>query len=332
MHVSVRRSSFAHCVKHGSEKSGHTGVGKASNVGGAASEEGGVPSKGTEVSETLPSWPASLESPATTPPHADASTAAPTARRRAAERARSVRSVRFHARRARAATTARTPLACDDEGMRCALVATMAIFASALACTGALGDADGDGSDGGAKDAISNGDSGGGDSTSNATDSGTSGADTTPPPPVDSGTPPPDDTGTTVVDTGPPSDPVAAARVTCVDEINKYRATLSLPPYAPWTSAETCVDGQAKKDSETGTAHSAFGTCGESAQNECPGWPGPPDSMIKSCLAMMWAEGPGSDFSTHGHYLNMSNSSFTAVACGFYQTPAGDWWAAQDFR
>jgi hypothetical protein len=199
-----------------------------------------------------------------------------------------------------------------------------------VACTGAVGDAEGDGT-GGDQDAIAN------DSSSHATDSGTSsgdttpGSDTTPPPPVDSGTPPPDDTGTVGVDTTPPGDPLSAARVDCVDEINKYRATLSLPPYSAWTSAETCVDGQAKKDSEAGTAHSAFGTCGESAQNECPGWPGPPDSMIKSCLAMMWAEGPG-DFASHGHYINMSSSSYTTVSCGFYQTPSGDWWAAQDFR
>ena len=220
--------------------------------------------------------------------------------------------------------------------MHRALVVLASLLASSsVACTGALGEAEQGGGD---QDAIAGGDSGsgGGDSTSHAdsrassTDTSASG-DTTPPPPVDTGTPPPDDTGSAVVDTGP-SDPVAAARVDCVDEINKYRATLSLPPYAPWTSAESCVDGQAKKDSETGTAHSAFGACGESAQNECPGWPGPPDSMIKSCLAMMWAEGPGSDFSAHGHYINMSSSSYTSVSCGFYQTPAGDWWAAQDFQ
>src|SRR5438270_82706 len=73
-------------------------------------------------------------------------------------------------------------------------------------------------------------------------------------------------------------------------------------------------------------------SCGESAQNECPGWPGPPDTLIKDCLAMMWAEGPGSDFHAHGHYINMSSTSYSSVSCGFYQTPAGDWWAAQDFR
>jgi hypothetical protein len=145
------------------------------------------------------------------------------------------------------------------------------------------------------------------------------------------------DTGITAKDTGaPPSDaavgdPLAAARVTCVDEINKYRATLSLPPYVGWTSAGACADGQCKSDSESGTAHGAFGKCGEFAQNECPGWPGPPETLIKGCLKMMWNEGPG-PWAGHGHYINMSSAKYTTVACGFYQTPAGSWWAVQDFR
>jgi len=85
------------------------------------------------------------------------------------------------------------------------------------------------------------------------------------------------------------------------------------------------------------TPHSAFGQCGESAQDECPGWPGPPSSIMafdpgttKSCLDSMWSEGPppqGQD----NHWLNMSNAQYTQVACGFYQTPAGDWWATQNF-
>jgi hypothetical protein len=51
---------------------------------------------------------------------------------------------------------------------------------------------------------------------------------------------------------------------------------------------------------------------------------------MTKCLADMWAEGPppaGQD----NHWLNMSNSHYTKVACGFYQTPEGKWWATQDF-
>ena len=43
-------------------------------------------------------------------------------------------------------------------------------------------------------------------------------------------------------------------------------------------------------------------------------------------------EGPGTDFSTHGHYINMSSTKYSAVACGFYQTPGGKFWAVQDFK
>ena len=118
----------------------------------------------------------------------------------------------------------------------------------------------------------------------------------------------------------------------CVDQINVHRATLGLPPYQRWTAAESCGDQQCQSDSQTGQAHGAFGMCGENAQNECPGWPGPPGAMIADCLQMMWDEGPGQDFQTHGHYINMSSTQYTKVACGFYTMPNGDVWAVQDFQ
>jgi hypothetical protein len=133
-----------------------------------------------------------------------------------------------------------------------------------------------------------------------------------------------------MVDSG---DPLAAARAQCVQIINQDRASLT-PASPALTEAsaadETCVDGQAKADYEANTPHDAFGQCKESAQDECPGWPGPPSSIDTNCLAQMWAEGPppaGQD----NHWLNMSNPQYTRVACGFYQTPKGTWWATQDF-
>jgi len=113
----------------------------------------------------------------------------------------------------------------------------------------------------------------------------------------------------------------------CVDRINQYRGTLGLPPYARWTRAERCADGQAESDSMSGEAHGAFTQCREWAQNECPGWPGTPGGVIGECLDAMWDEGPGG-----GHYENMSSSDYTEVACGFHVTPSGDVWAVQDFR
>jgi hypothetical protein len=129
------------------------------------------------------------------------------------------------------------------------------------------------------------------------------------------------------------ADPSASARQACVDKINGFRATLSLAPLARWTAQETCADGQAKSDSESGKAHGAFGQCTELAQDECPGW-GSIASITsgKSCLDQMWAEGPGTDYATHGHYINMSNPKYTKVACGYYTTPTGKVWAVQDLR
>ena len=118
----------------------------------------------------------------------------------------------------------------------------------------------------------------------------------------------------------------------CVDTINSYRAQNGLPAYKRWTGEESCADGQAQSDSQTNTAHGAFTKCTENAQNECPGWPGPAATMIPQCLAMMWAEGPGTDFTTHGHYINMSSTQYTEVACGFYTMSDGTVWAVQDFK
>jgi hypothetical protein len=68
------------------------------------------------------------------------------------------------------------------------------------------------------------------------------------------------------------------------------------------------------------------------AQDECPGWPGTPDSIIGPCLMEMWSEGPGPANAGHGHYDHMSSSVFTKVACGFYVLPNGNVWATQDFQ
>ena len=60
-----------------------------------------------------------------------------------------------------------------------------------------------------------------------------------------------------------------------------------------------------------------------------------------ACLALFTApacddgggdDGPGEPYSEHGHYINMTNTAYTEVACGFYTTPDGAVWAVQDFR
>lgn len=172
--------------------------------------------------------------------------------------------------------------------------------------------------------AASDGDAttGDGDTTTTTTDEG----DTTTT--TDEG----DTTTTGEGDTDNPGNPYDAAAQHCVDTINMYRATLDLPPYERWIDAEVCSGEEAESDSMTQTPHGAFGQCGEWAQNECPGWPGPPEPLLDGCLAQMWAEGPGEPFSEHGHFINMSSTQYTKVACGFYQTGQGDYWAIQNFQ
>lgn len=141
-----------------------------------------------------------------------------------------------------------------------------------------------------------------------------------------------DGSGTQGTDSvGTSGDPLNDARQRCVDRINAFRKLEGLPPYQRWLEAESCSDGEAESDSKTGKPHGAFPSCGESAQNECPGW-GSIDQTISGCLQQMYNEGPGSDFSKHGHYINMTSTKYSKVACGFYVTSSGKVWAVQNFR
>lgn len=133
---------------------------------------------------------------------------------------------------------------------------------------------------------------------------------------------------TPVPDTG---DPYAD----CVARINQLRWECQcLPPLERWSEGESCADRHAEYDS-TRAPHSGFRDriCanGGSAQNECPGW-GSVDDVIDGCLQLMWDEGPGEPFEEHGHYINMSSTRYSRVACGYYTTPSGQIWAVQNFQ
>lgn len=152
--------------------------------------------------------------------------------------------------------------------------------------------------------------------------------------------------------TGPLGD-VNALRQACVDTINQYRATLSLPPLTRASaSVETCSDTGAESDATAMVAHGSAGKCPNmSAQDTCPGWRpgqyGGVENAMKACLQGMWSEGEppeGRDqciqeyfsgntacFLAHGHYLNMSSTDNTIVSCGFYVMPDGRVWMNQDF-
>jgi len=148
---------------------------------------------------------------------------------------------------------------------------------------------------------------------------------------------------------GSGSDPYATARMKCIAKINALRATESKSPYVEWTSAETCVDGEATSDETTNMPHNAWQThndsCKGNGQNECLGQG---VAGIESCLQSMWDEKnqadcsgcdacanaynsscPNCDFfgTLHGqvcgHYVNLSANYFTMAACGF--SSLGGW-------
>jgi len=121
----------------------------------------------------------------------------------------------------------------------------------------------------------------------------------------------------------------------CVTRINQLRWECQcLPALQRWTEAESCADQDAEYDS-TRPPHAGFsaGICSPRgwAQNECPGWRST-EQVISSCLQMMWDEGPGEPYSAHGHYINMTNGSYSMVACGFFETADGNVWSVQNFQ
>lgn len=120
----------------------------------------------------------------------------------------------------------------------------------------------------------------------------------------------------------------------CVDRINQLRWECQcLGPLARWTDGEACADAMAEHDHDANRAHGASGAnmCDWGfGQNECPGW-GDTEQCIEGCLQMMWDEGPGSFFGGSGHYINMTTSNHSQVACGFHEGNNGAW-SVQNFR
>jgi hypothetical protein len=127
----------------------------------------------------------------------------------------------------------------------------------------------------------------------------------------------------------------------CVNRINQFRAEYAcLPPLERWTEGEACANQMAEYDGGEDSAHAGFqdDICeGGSAQNECPGWRSE-EQVVDGCLQAMWDEGPppteqcsGACFQEYGHFINMTNTRYTRVACGFFTTAGGEVWAVQNF-
>ena len=126
----------------------------------------------------------------------------------------------------------------------------------------------------------------------------------------------------------------------CVARVNQFRACVCLPPLSRWTAGEPCADEDAAYD-PSHSPHAGFiaKICSPEgyAQNECPAWRSE-TSVVSGCLQQMFDEGPpptnpcnGSCFETYGHFINMTNTSYTMVACGI-ATVNGQITAVQDFQ
>lgn len=116
----------------------------------------------------------------------------------------------------------------------------------------------------------------------------------------------------------------------CVDKTNQLRASAGSAPLTRNDAKEACTDGEAASDAASGKPHGAFPGCGEAAQNECPGWSGTPESVAESCVQAFFNEGPGQDYNTHGHYINLTSTKYSLVSCGFYATN-GKVWLVENF-
>ncbi len=125
----------------------------------------------------------------------------------------------------------------------------------------------------------------------------------------------------------------------CVDRVNQFRACACLEPLERNFDAEACMDQQAEYDSSR-SAHAGFSDriCMPSgnAQNECPGWRDT-EQVIEGCIRSMYYEGPpptepceGQCYQEHGHFINMTDTRVTSVACGFYDA-GGELWSVQNF-
>jgi hypothetical protein len=118
----------------------------------------------------------------------------------------------------------------------------------------------------------------------------------------------------------------------CVQETNRLRAMNQKPALAESTDLETYADAGAMVDFSSSPHNHFTSTQGggiSDAENECPvqgNWMlqpgGDMGALVKQCIAAFYAEGPGTDFATHGHYINMMSDN-TKLGCGIYMMGTG---------
>jgi hypothetical protein len=133
--------------------------------------------------------------------------------------------------------------------------------------------------------------------------------------------------------TGADASPAAAtAKQFCVSETNRYRAMNGKPALTESAPLEAYADTGAMVDFSS-SPHNHFSTTSGGgiafAENECPvqgNWMLPAGGDLKAtignCVAAFYAEGPGADYATHGHYINMMGN-YASLGCGVYQMGTG---------
>lgn len=122
----------------------------------------------------------------------------------------------------------------------------------------------------------------------------------------------------------------SSAKAFCVSETNRYRAMNGKPALAEAANLEAYADTGAMVDYTSSSPHSHFSSTSGGgiafAENECPGhsgWHLPPggdmNALVGECVKAFYDEGPGSDYNTHGHYINMMGN-YAKLGCGIYQS------------
>ncbi|MEP6863383.1 MAG: CAP domain-containing protein [Deltaproteobacteria bacterium] len=127
----------------------------------------------------------------------------------------------------------------------------------------------------------------------------------------------------------------------CVSETNRYRAMNGKADLSEAANLEDYADTGAMTDYDANSPHSHFSSTQGGgiafAENECPGhsgWHLAPggdlNALVGMCIAAFYSEGPGTDYSTHGHYINMMGD-YAKLGCGIFSADNGDVTIVQDY-
>ena len=116
----------------------------------------------------------------------------------------------------------------------------------------------------------------------------------------------------------------------CVDEINRYRATVDMPALTRSTELESYAAESARIDGLARQPHQHFSQTNGGgiarAENELLSWPnGDIHEIIQRGLGVMWTAGPS------GTHYKIMVGSYTQAGCGIFVNDH-DVTIAQDFR